>query len=807
MMEEDTRTLTDACAQMLPNREQSQLFDAIDTLRNFNRKGLDLPVPQVVVLGDQSSGKSSVLESLARISLPVGTSVCTRFPIELALRYDPLDSLEMEILPGPSRGRQEKATYDPDSFRKRTTNPGNVDVSRWIQDAAETIGVAHRSDSSEKKSPRSYSDDIVRIVRRGPEMVDLTLVDLPGLFQTTTETQTEEDKSKVEEISLCYATDHRSLILLVCSAHNDFSVNGTPRFLDGRFSDRTMGILTHSDSMDKKDRIMKLIQGEAKGHAELGWHFLINRSEEQRRDKLSFEQRDQNERDIFNAQLADIPPEMRGICELRQRVGNHLLRYIRNCLPELIRSAMKAERRHRTDLENMPPPRGTEPDQRKYLFKEAVKFVGLARAATYPHYSEHLSFFGDYDDQFEPHPRSDRKKASKRRLQSTIRELNRIFAIVMKDHGPRIRVSDTDASAPGTPDNRDHLSETSDLSSESNRSAHAGSYEDEGQSETGQPADDDSRGAYEQAESDNWSSSFLPKEMWPKYEIPAGDIITMTEYEELIEEKQNEWLGKGPRSEISTDLYLAVIYKQTAEWGRIALTHLGSVLQATRGFIDEALEYNLPKDIGEKVMKYIITPRLRRLQISTKQRLDELLDCHRKEAHAFLDALPSFAPSEEPTIPIPTSIISDLVSTLARSAQSDQMYDLLNMLNSGDHEGDKAVEQGNVAIQILETVLAKQIPQPLIRVLKTFWSEARGSEMEKTQKLAPEREAAQRLIDHTDRFYKVNCCLFLLIDPAALTKLCSDDSFQFRRVCKCDDCGRSDHEGTKRTNFHHGNCR
>ncbi|GES63822.1 dynamin GTPase [Aspergillus terreus] len=131
-MAEDTSTLADACAQILPNRQRSELLDAIDTLRHFKQKGLDLPVPQIVVLGDQSSGKSSVLESLARISLPVGTGLCTRFPIELVLRNGSSDSMEMEILPSRNHEQSDMSTHELKQFRKSATNLENVDVSRWI---------------------------------------------------------------------------------------------------------------------------------------------------------------------------------------------------------------------------------------------------------------------------------------------------------------------------------------------------------------------------------------------------------------------------------------------------------------------------------------------------------------------------------------------------------------------------------------------------------------------------------------------------------------------------------------------------
>ncbi|CAN1217792.1 Dynamin-related protein 4C [Linum perenne] len=64
------------------------LLDAIDKLRHLNvaaKEGIQLPT--IVVVGDQSSGKSSVLESLAGISLPRGQGICTRVPLIMRLHH------------------------------------------------------------------------------------------------------------------------------------------------------------------------------------------------------------------------------------------------------------------------------------------------------------------------------------------------------------------------------------------------------------------------------------------------------------------------------------------------------------------------------------------------------------------------------------------------------------------------------------------------------------------------------------------------------------------------------------------------
>uniref|UniRef100_A0A1J3JUE3 Putative dynamin-related protein 4A n=1 Tax=Noccaea caerulescens TaxID=107243 RepID=A0A1J3JUE3_NOCCA len=62
------------------------LLDTVDKLRNLNvmREGIQLPT--IVVVGDQSSWKSSVLESLAGISLPRGQGICTRVPLVMRLQ-------------------------------------------------------------------------------------------------------------------------------------------------------------------------------------------------------------------------------------------------------------------------------------------------------------------------------------------------------------------------------------------------------------------------------------------------------------------------------------------------------------------------------------------------------------------------------------------------------------------------------------------------------------------------------------------------------------------------------------------------
>jgi GTPase SAR1 family protein len=65
------------------------------------------PVLQLIVCGDQSSGKSSVLEAVSGVRFPTKDSLCTRFAAELTLRRGPATSANVVIAPGAERPEEE----------------------------------------------------------------------------------------------------------------------------------------------------------------------------------------------------------------------------------------------------------------------------------------------------------------------------------------------------------------------------------------------------------------------------------------------------------------------------------------------------------------------------------------------------------------------------------------------------------------------------------------------------------------------------------------------------------------------------
>jgi hypothetical protein len=161
----DNRILDDLCS-----REQLDLLDSVDRLRS---QGIDhyVSLPQFIVCGDQSSGKSSVLEAISGVSFPVKSNLCTRFPTELILRKTPHAGVSVSIVPDHSHNEAERTSLS--NFRE------TLDGFHALPDLIESAKRAMAIDSF----GRGFSKDLLRIEISGPDRPHLTIVDLPGLIQ------------------------------------------------------------------------------------------------------------------------------------------------------------------------------------------------------------------------------------------------------------------------------------------------------------------------------------------------------------------------------------------------------------------------------------------------------------------------------------------------------------------------------------------------------------------------------------------------------------------------------------------------
>lgn len=236
------------------NDEQIQAIT--DLMNDLRGQGLDkiINIPSTIVVGDTSSGKSSVMSRLTGLEFPRGEGVVTCFVTEVDMKPHDETSITFAVLsPGPN-GTQHREEIDSDSIEQAFAD-----------------GIEKMRD----RSPQKLKRDVLRIEIRGPKYAPLTVIDLPGLMQAKVTGVTDQDIALSEELIEKYVKNPRTIVLAVVSAANDV-VNQKITEISRRYDPkglRTLGILTKVDTVSGKandQRLMEVLSNE-KVSLELGW--------------------------------------------------------------------------------------------------------------------------------------------------------------------------------------------------------------------------------------------------------------------------------------------------------------------------------------------------------------------------------------------------------------------------------------------------------------------------------------------------------------------------------------------------------
>ncbi|GFS43623.1 dynamin related protein [Actinidia rufa] len=187
-----------------------------------------IELPQVAVVGSQSSGKSSVLESLVgRDFLPRGSDICTRRPLVLQLlqtkRKD--DGSEEEYgeflhLPG-------KRFHDFSEIRKEIQ-------AETEREAGGNKGV--------------FSDKQIHLKIFSPNVLDITLVDLPGITKVPVGDQPSDIEARIRTMIVSYIKLPSCLILAVTPANADLANSDALKIAGNADPDGELCYLSVSDS-------------------------------------------------------------------------------------------------------------------------------------------------------------------------------------------------------------------------------------------------------------------------------------------------------------------------------------------------------------------------------------------------------------------------------------------------------------------------------------------------------------------------------------------------------------------------------
>lgn len=348
----------------LQSDEQGRVLDTVAQVRKCGLESV-LSLPQLVVCGDQSAGKSSVLEALTEIPFPRNDNLCTRYATEIILRRSPVSSLTIKVIPDSARPPSEQEKIK--KFAETITDFG--DLPRVMGLANDVMGI---SSTGELESARSaFAKDTLSIEIEGPSRPQLTLVDIPGLIQTSTKGVSDTDVELVAEITQRYISQPRTICLAVVSATNDAAnqpILRKVRQVDPEGA-RTLGIITKPDRLSSGSgsemKFLELARNEDV-YFRLGWHVLKNRSYEQR--DCSLEERNFAESTYFStSNFKTLPATNLGIDALRVRLSQLLFEHVKQELPKLRKDLEDALDAAKTKIAKLGNSRATSIECKAYL--------------------------------------------------------------------------------------------------------------------------------------------------------------------------------------------------------------------------------------------------------------------------------------------------------------------------------------------------------------------------------------------------------------------------------------------------------
>ncbi|XP_053420801.1 interferon-induced GTP-binding protein Mx2 isoform X2 [Nycticebus coucang] len=214
----------------LYNQHEEKVRPCIDLIDSLRALGVeqDLALPAIAVIGDQSSGKRSVLEALSGVSLPRGTGIVTRCPLVLKLKKQQglgewagrisYRNMEQQL--------QHPAEVEPEIRKAHVILAGNG------------VGISH---------------ELISLEITSPEVPDLTIIDLPGIARVAIGNQPPDIGLQIKALIKKYIQREQTINLVVVPCNVDIATTEALSMAQEVDPDgtRTIGILTKPDLVDR----------------------------------------------------------------------------------------------------------------------------------------------------------------------------------------------------------------------------------------------------------------------------------------------------------------------------------------------------------------------------------------------------------------------------------------------------------------------------------------------------------------------------------------------------------------------------
>ncbi|KAI9755240.1 MAG: hypothetical protein M4579_004372 [Chaenotheca gracillima] len=357
-------------------------------------------LPQLVVVGDQSSGKSSVLEGLTGLPFPRDSGLCTRFATQITFRRSAEDSISVSIIPDPTSSKEhaEKVrgwskpdikTLDSKVFKEIMFEASLPFYAFVKRDLVRTVmGVSKQENTLSLDG--TFSKDVLRLEICGPHQDHLSVIDVPGIFELITPgVTTKDDRDLVKSMVHGYMANPRSVMLAVIPANVDVATQGilqTASEVD-KDGNRTLGILTKPDIVDKgaERKVAALVEGKSYA-LKLGWHMVRNLGQDELEDVAIDRYKLEEEFFQNDKRWKNLDKERVGVYALRIRLQEILAGHIKREFPKVKREISTKLQSCKRELTGLGDERESPRKQASFLLDLSTRFQDLVSLALETNY-------------------------------------------------------------------------------------------------------------------------------------------------------------------------------------------------------------------------------------------------------------------------------------------------------------------------------------------------------------------------------------------------------------------------------------
>ncbi|KAJ3812204.1 P-loop containing nucleoside triphosphate hydrolase protein [Lentinula aff. lateritia] len=358
-------------------RKRRYALDLVNRLRNTGIQ-TDIDLPQIAVIGNQSAGKSSLIEAISGTTLPRASGTCTRCPTECRLtnvaapaRWNCVVSIRtITDSTGQHLGQARnehfgEVIYNKAEVEDRIRRAQRAILNPHIPRSQILMGDEEINDGR----TLTFSSNYVSLQISGPDIADLSFCDLPGLIRSTKEGST-NDIALVEGLVESYIKKSSCIILLTVSCETDPQNQGALQLAREYDPEglRTVGVLTKPDRIsagDEEDWV-RFVKNEGDYKLLNNWFCVRQPNSSELKLGVTWQEARDKENQFFTATAAwrDLDPIYQRYLRtgnLVERLSGILSDLISKRLPEIREELQQLMHQTRKDLAQLPKEPSQDP--------------------------------------------------------------------------------------------------------------------------------------------------------------------------------------------------------------------------------------------------------------------------------------------------------------------------------------------------------------------------------------------------------------------------------------------------------------